>query len=135
VQPGCINFANVLQRLFKVGTSQQNSADMQAKALADTRQQQQQQQQQQPSLQQALSELRSLTIKDSDISGEDVPKVLMMLATSCKQLRRLVVKGTMFDTSYDDVAGVLATVDAFPALQELSINLGDWDLTMVGNSS
>jgi hypothetical protein len=129
VQPGCIS--SVLRRLLKMCTLQLDSAEMQSKTLSDTRQQQQQQQR---SLQQALSELRSLTISSTYIGPSIVTRVLGMLATSCPQLRRLVFKRSMY-REWSKAFEILAAPETFPALQELSIELHAWGHAKVGEPS
>jgi hypothetical protein len=86
---------------------------------------QQQQQQQQP-LQEALSELRSLSIIASEHTLEDAAKLLGVLAASCQQLRQLTIKMEVgyertVSPAFTRVLDILAAPRTFPALQDLCV--------------
>jgi hypothetical protein len=82
-------------------------------------------------LQQALSQLRSLSI--TECRNPDVHGLLATLATSCTQLTHLEVHASQWlisDRKHSQgllsVLDQLSSVEAFPALQSLSIGCGTW---------
>jgi hypothetical protein len=79
-------------------------------------------------LQTALSQLRSLSINERAPSLHNVPGLLGTLAASCTQLTHMELSPRpLYPSSKDHIRGLLralgqlSSVDAFPALQCLSI--------------